>query len=292
MIQPFDEGRKVINNIPMSVECLLLNGTAPQMRWGRPHYHEYIELLYPIKGDYQVDLNGETVDMPERSMFIINTCEPHTTLAVSPGERSLFCIKFMPQVLYSSEQTVTEMEYTIPYVFENMGQRRVFPEEILKNTFVPDAFNNIISEHAEKRFGYELAIRSEVLKVFAWIIRYWHDESEQGIPDISGSTAEAIVKARNYVNLNFADATLSEAADECNLSYSYFSRIFNKAMKMSFSDYVNTVRVNYSMKLLATTDQSITDIALSCGFSSTSYYIQTFRKLKNISPNKFRKMFK
>lgn len=289
IIKPFDEGRKIENNIPVAVQCLLMRGEAPQKEWATPHYHEYIELLYPIKGDYQVNLNGEIFDLPENSMFVINSGEPHATFAVS-SERSLFCIKFMPQVLYSSEQSVTELEQTVPYVFENLGLQRLFSKGQLQDTVVPSAFENIINENAEQRFGYELAIRSDVLKIFAWIIRFWQETSGQGIPQANSDCRIVIAKAKDYVNRNLADVTLNNVAAICNLSYSHFSRIFKSSTNMNFTDYVNLMRVNESLKLLCTTDRSITDIALTVGFSSTSYYIYIFKKLKNISPNKFRKM--
>ena len=60
-------------------------------------------------------------------------------------------------------------------------------------------------------------------------------------------------------------------------------------MKMSFSDYVNRERIRHSSRLLASTDLSVTEIALAVGFSTTSYYIQVFKKLQGISPLQFRK---
>ena len=267
-----------------------MNGNEPQKRWPRLHYHDYIELLYPVKGDYEVNLNGTVHQMPEGSVFIINAGEQHATFAKS-GDRSLFCIKFLPQVLYSSEQTVTEMEQTIPFIFEKFGVQRCFLKDELADTGIPEVFREIIKENTEQRFGYELAIRSGVLKVFSWVIRFWH---EHGAGDTAEKTKglELIARVKEYVEQNLADVTLSEVARVCGLSYSYLSRTFKRVAQMSFSDYVNFARVNASMKLLATTERNITDIALTCGFSSTSYYIYTFKKLKNISPNSFRKMMK
>lgn len=286
-----DEGRRIVNNIPLAVQCLLMSGNTPQPSWGGLHYHEYIELLYTVKGDYEVSLNGEIHKFPENSMFIINSGEPHSTFAISK-EHTLFCVKFLPQVLYSSEQSVSELEQTVPYVFENLGQQRIFSKQQLVNTIVPNTIENIIKENSEQRFGYELAIRSDVLKIFAWIIRFWQETSGQGVPQLESNCLTAIARAKDYVNQNLADVTLHNVADVCNLSYSHFSRIFKSATNMNFTDYVNLMRVNESMKLLCTTDSSITDIALTVGFSSTSYYIYMFKKLKNISPNKFRKMLK
>lgn len=289
----FDEGIKQVNNHPLPIDCLIMSHqkqpqtlSAPYS-WEVLHYHKYIELLYTVEGEYEVNISGEVHRMPEGHMMIINAEELHATRPLAARNTEI-CIKFIPQVLFSSEQTVTEMEYSIPYVFENFGYQRNFDAKQLAATFLPEAFARVRQEQTEKAFGYELAIRAEVLRIFAWIIRFWHEQAgKEDIP--AHRESEIIRKAREYVQAHYAEATLAAAAEHCCLSYSYFSRLFMRCMKMRFSQYVNLVRVNQSMKELALTDKSITEIALSCGFSSTSYYIQTFRQLKNTSPNQFRK---
>lgn len=286
-----DEGIRRVNNIPLPIECLIMPHKG-ETKWVTAHYHEYIELLYVLEGACEVRLNGVISQLPEHSMFIIHSGETHSTRRV--GERqNLLCIKFLPQVLYSSEQSVTELEYSIPYVFENFSKCRKFDTELLENTFIPEAFKEICEEKKNKEFGYELALRSQVLRIFLWIIRYWHKSAGDQVLAISNrNIADMLCRTREYVKENYAAVTLSDVSKECGVSYGYFSRIFNKYMKMSFSEYVNMQRVNHSMQLLASTDMSITEIALTVGFCTTSYYIQTFEKYKSISPNRFRKMYR
>lgn len=285
-----NEGIRRVNNIPLPIECLIMPYKG-ESKWVPAHYHEYIELLYVLEGTCEVSLNGETSLLPEHSMFIIHSGEPHTTRRLG-ARQNLLCIKFLPQVLYSSEQSVTELEYSIPYVFENFSKCRKFDAELLENTFIPEAFQEICREKKSKEFGYELALRSHVLRIFLWIIRYWHKSAGDPVLAISNRNIAAMLcRAREYVKENYATVTLDDVSRECGVSYGYFSRTFNQYMKMSFSDYVNMQRVNHSMQLLASTDMSITEIALQVGFSTTSYYIQTFKKYKSISPNRFRKMY-
>ena len=290
MQRVFDEGITRVGNKPLPIECLPQSSgrSLAHMGWDRLHYHKYIELLFVTQGHYQVYINGETVDMPVGSMGVISSGELHSTRGTEE-HNALMCIKFMPEILYSSEQTVTEMEYSIPYVFEHFSAQRVFPPEALESTFLPAAFSRIGEEHERQEFGYELAIRAEVMRIFSWILRAWHHQGGGRAAPADAAAALVMTKAREYVDQHYADATLTGAADYCGLSYSYLSRVFNRCMKMSFSSYVSLVRVNQSLRLLALTDMSVTEIALSCGFSSTSYYIQTFRRLKQVSPSQFRR---
>ena len=62
-------------------------------------------------------------------------------------------------------------------------------------------------------------------------------------------------------------------------------------MQRNFSDYVNLIRITKSEYLLSTTDESITDIALSVGFTTASYFIEQFKHFKNMTPKKYRTQF-
>ena len=59
-------------------------------------------------------------------------------------------------------------------------------------------------------------------------------------------------------------------------------------MNMSFSDYINYIRISEAQKLLITTDLDMSEIAEHTGFSTSSYFIEQFRKRKGISPKQFR----
>ncbi len=287
-VTAFDEGRTVRNNIPLPVECVLQNCKNTSLK--RLHYHDYIELLYAVKGDRVVNVGGELVDLSEGTVVIVPAGSVHATANQTEAPCVEFCIKFLPVILYSSEQSVTELEYSIPYVFEHFGHQYRFGKELLKNTRIPQTLEYIMQENQNKAFGYELAIRSGILQIFAWILRYWQENAEGEVPNMTDEMVQILLKAKEYVQQHYAEANLNDVARYCGLSYSYFSRVFHRVEGIPFSAYVNRVRINQSMRLLATTKLSVTDIAMQTGFSSTSYYIKTFRSKKNISPNQFRKM--
>ena len=54
------------------------------------------------------------------------------------------------------------------------------------------------------------------------------------------------------------------------------------------TEYLNRYRISKSLDLLRSTDLSVTEIALSAGFGSASYYAETFRQHLGKSPREFR----
>lgn len=84
---------------------------------------------------------------------------------------------------------------------------------------------------------------------------------------------------------------MEEVAAHCGMKYSAFSRFFAKYAQKSFPEYVTQVRLKEACILLATTGESITGISMAVGFSSTSYFIQCFRRMHGVAPGQFRRRF-
>ncbi|MFP4618482.1 MAG: helix-turn-helix domain-containing protein [Spirochaetaceae bacterium] len=99
----------------------------------------------------------------------------------------------------------------------------------------------------------------------------------------------AIERAVRYIQLNFTEKVgLAEAAREAGLSEAYFSTIFKEEMKISFSAYVNRLRVSMAKNLLTGTKLSLSIISGRCGFEDQSYFSRIFKKVTGISPGRYR----
>ena len=118
------------------------------------------------------------------------------------------------------------------------------------------------------------------------------DMAKTGSP--SGSLArnnQAIQDACNIVLTEFAEPlSLGSVAERVGFSKFHFERVFKENMCMTFYQYVTKVRISHSKTLLADPSLSITDIAVSCGFSSSSAFSRTFRQETGKTPSDFRNM--
>ena len=78
-------------------------------------------------------------------------------------------------------------------------------------------------------------------------------------------------------------------ASACHKSKSEFSREFKTAMHQKTLDFRLHDRIQKSLPLLCSTDQSVTEIAGGVGFSGSSYYSEVFRKFMQCSPTEYRR---
>ena len=69
-----------------------------------------------------------------------------------------------------------------------------------------------------------------------------------------------------------------------NMSEAYFSRFFKKISGMTFSVYLNHIRVNKAIDLIQHRDMSMTEISMGCGFETIRTFNRVFRQITGYSP--------
>ena len=65
--------------------------------------------------------------------------------------------------------------------------------------------------------------------------------------------------------------------------------LFQNHIGMTILEYILQYRVAQAQRLLATTDESVLDVALQNGFGSTSSFYSAFKKYVGCAPNGYRK---
>lgn len=257
----------------------------------KPHYHEHIEILYGIQGNFSIFLDDRLHYFSAGDMVVINSMDVHTMQSYDEGENSYIVIRFKPELLYTSSQTIFEAKYVLPFTMKTVVHQKIFTKEEISKTEIPDLLFNILSEDSEKEYGFELAIRTNIGRIFLWILRNWQKKGlDLNLGEgLNQATIERLQLVFDYVNHHYDQPiTIEDMANLCGMSYSYFSRFFKKTMQRNFSDYVNLIRITKSEHLLSTTDNNITEIAFAVGFSTTSYFIEQFKYFKKMTPKKYR----
>lgn len=78
---------------------------------------------------------------------------------------------------------------------------------------------------------------------------------------------------------------IADIATMLESNRTYISRLVNNTYNMSFSDYINTLRIDYAEQyLLHHKDARQSDIAAACGFSNASAFNNIFKKITGVTP--------
>jgi AraC-like DNA-binding protein len=96
-------------------------------------------------------------------------------------------------------------------------------------------------------------------------------------------------EAISYVLRHYAEPIeVTRLAALMHLSVSQFDRRFKRLYQMTPMQYVLRVRINAACQALTTSDRSIAEIAVACGFYDQSYFTKQFRKQFAQSPTGYR----
>ena len=111
--------------------------------------------------------------------------------------------------------------------------------------------------------------------------------SKCGDPEIQYDQNSAIVA---YINRNFASIeNIDQIAAAFYISKYHLCRVFKRAMEMTVIEYLNQVRLKNAAQLLADTVKDIAEIAEQCGYHSTAYFSNLFKRSFGFSPTEYRK---
>ena len=107
------------------------------------------------------------------------------------------------------------------------------------------------------------------------------------------STSELYIsKGIEYIQEHYhEDLTLDQVSKYLGINKCYFCSLFKRATDLTFSQFLNKVRIEASKQRLIHSTDSVLDIALAVGFNNHNYFTSTFKKVMGITPNVYRQKY-
>lgn len=137
------------------------------------------------------------------------------------------------------------------------------------------------------RFGAELG--QEVMNMC--LLTQRRDEADSQTASLAtrlGTRHDKLLQAAAFLEAHIEEELdLDACADHLNLSRRQIERLFNRYLGITPVRYMNDLRLARGRALLAETDMKVTDVAVACGYASTSHFSKSFRKKYGVSPYRF-----
>ena len=112
---------------------------------------------------------------------------------------------------------------------------------------------------------------------------------EHAAPAVSGRDRRRAVEAALWIGARSSETIdLDRAAGEAALSPFHFLRVFSRVLGVTPHQYLVRSRLRHAARLLAETDDAVTDVAQDVGFADLSNFVRTFHRAAGVSPRAFR----
>ena len=139
----------------------------------------------------------------------------------------------------------------------------------------------------------QLSSRKQATELYTQSTRQFDIKHAATVKPLEGNDRESnkvLQSALNFIKQHPSERiTLSKMAALCNISASYFSKLFAKEKIGSLSSYVNRIKMERAKELLNSTDCSVRSISDELGFDDCGYFIKLFKRNTGKTPTIFRK---
>ncbi len=246
------------------------------------HWHDEVEIIYVRKGPLTIEIDGQQFTGDDSSVYIVS---PGVLHMMSAPETPVDYFTFLFPLEFISFQTKDALEDEVFFPLRN--HTRGFRPEVTNRNLL-EKLIPILDELAEAngKIGThrQIQVRIRLLQMVDLLVEY--DQFEEKIRRSSGELEKEILL---YIQNNYHEHIgLAELSDHFHLSEKYMSRFFSERFHMTFTQYVNYVRLRSARHLLESTDLSVTEIAMKSGYPNVSYFIRKFSEAVGEPPLRYR----
>ena len=249
------------------------------------HWHDEVEIIYIKKGRGRVTLDFTSFYVEAGDIIVVTPGQLH---AIGPAEHSMEYenIIFSLDLLRTGSMDALNQEFFEPFLAGSIGFEHLICRDHENYPALSSCLNRADNICRSFPKGYRLAIKGCLFEFFYTIFTNSTD-----IPAAkSDPRLERLKTVLKYIEMHYSHAiSIDEIAAVAGFSASHFMRFFKAAMGMSFTLYLSAYRLSMAARLLVSTNDSILDIALSCGYENLSYFNRSFKKRYKKTPGEYRR---
>ena len=271
-------------DFPCITTCTTLH---PQQRSAVPwHWHKALELVYIQSGALTYSTPKGCITLSTGCGALINSNILHST-ALAPGYSSCSQMLYLfdPVLIGGTPGSRIDRQYILPITTSSEADLiPLFPDQ--------DA-HAVILQALRESFnlrpgvpGYEILLRETLSSIWLQLYALIKDTLHAHTRDMVSGRIKLMM---SYIHDHYAEPIsvkmLAQAAI-CSERECY--RAFSSCLHMTPAAYLQSYRLQIARRMLAENRESMTTIAHSCGFGSSSYLGKVFRAEYGMTPMQYR----
>lgn len=247
------------------------------------HRNNHLELYYVVKGSQEIRIEDEMVCLNEKDLVILNQ-QCHHSDVLSPNNMDIRIIginlDYLETVLYPfiSNQ---EIKGFITRMLDTMHVDSEY--WIVRNIDLINLFEELSNEMRVKDDFYEDAIRLYLLRILQKLI-----PTEKKIKPFHGRKGIIFHEVDQYMRHNYERVSLDDLSSYLKFSKDYFNRLIKEITGMTYTEYLQLIRMEKACELLEKTDLTIRDIAYDVGYVNLAHFYEIFKEMYDLTPHEYR----
>ena len=246
------------------------------------HWHPEYEIIRINKGTLQFTLNGHQYTGREGDYFIVQDGALHSGI---PQRCQYECVVFNLHAIVELNPLCAKLLQPVLLGGSQFCEHIETPEKQLAQA--GDALFSALGSNAENAPYFAIgAIFTFVGALLdSYVVRRALKPQEAELRRLA-RVKDVLRLIRNHYH---EEITLENMATSAHMNKRYFCRYFREMMGKTPIQYLNYYRIECACELLSTSERTVSEIALACGFNNISYFIRVFGTHKGVTPSNYAK---
>lgn len=249
------------------------------------HTHDYVEAVYMCSGETTHIINGKSLTLKEGELLFLGQGVRQEILPASLHDVAVnFIIQpsFFDKTLEMLGDEDTPIKsFILSSLFseENTGYLHFKVAGILPiQNLIENLLWTLIYKTQSKRNINQLTMGLLFIQLLNHTDKLVYERRED----------RAIMELLQYIEENYKDASLSEAAERLHYDFFWLSHEIKNRTGKTYTEHLQEKRLSRAASLLKSTKLSVEEVALSVGYENKSYFHRIFSAKYGTSPKKYR----
>lgn len=257
-----------------------INYYTNQSECNPTHWHSAIELIYFLNGSGIIMVEGKDYSVIAGEFVIINANQLHQFRC----ERTSMYV-----VIHFSRSSMKNLVPDIEDYCFNSAKNQLQKEQLNAYLEVCEMLKKLPPLYALQPIGYRLQSQAIAMEVLFILLNNFAEKGMEYSQERE-EILERLGEITEYIEQHYTETILlQDIADRFYMSREYFSRFFKKNMGVTFSRYVNQIRLMHIYQEICNTQEGIMELAEKHGFANYKLFNRMFHEIYGCSPREIRK---
>lgn len=257
-----------------------------------PHRHDFFELVYVYQGSIQSEIDGQAVPLQQDDLCLLNINAMHTMPEIDEDtiilnillEKSLF-----NDVFFMNYNDDVIYNFFLDSLYQASQQKNylLFVAADYAESHSRFLVHRLVEEFFLKKNNFQKAMEMYLTGLFIELTRGYYDQ--QTIQSRKELKSTDITEIIQYMKQNYATATNQSTAEHFNYHHNYLPRLIKKYTGKTFSEIMQTFKLNACKELLENTSLPIDEIVTKVGYTSKNHLYRIFKEETGLTPAQYRK---
>lgn len=248
------------------------------------HWHSAIELIYILNGSGTIMIEGRDYPVVAGEFLVVDSNRMHETKCANAS--MMVMIHFSRN---SMKNFIPELEqYHFHCTREDLQK-----EQLEGYLAVCDMLKKLPPLYVMQPVGYKLKSQAIAMEIFFELLNHFSTQDKAVQTSEKAEILERLGEMIEYIELHHREPiSLEQISDHFYLSREYFSRFFKQNMGVTFSRYVNQVRLMHIYQDICNTSDGILELAEKHGFTNYKLFNKMFHETYGCTPSEIRRKMK